>query len=96
MHALWLVKFANRISLYGPLIQGLFDFKSFPSIWTQRDKKNVFVFLIRAEIYRTEFFSTRISGPRASPLDLKSEPKKSFCNLQDGPRTRLVRGTYTA
>ena len=38
---------------------------------------NNFVFLIRAEIYKTEFFSTRISGPRASPLGLKSEPKKN-------------------
>ena len=79
MHALWLVDLANHIFLHGPLIQGLFDLKSSSSIWTQRYKKcmNNFVFLIRAEIYKTEFFSTRISGPRASPLGLKSEPKKN-------------------
>ena len=82
MDALWLVDLANHIFLHGPLI---------------KKYMNNFFFLIRAEIYKTEFFSTRISGPRASPLGLKSEPKKkSFCNLQDGPRTRLAKGTYTA
>ena len=87
---------ANRISLYGPLIQGLFDFKSFPSIWTQRDKKMSSFSWSVLKFIEPSFFPLGFLARAPRPWTLNPSRKKSFCNLQDGPRTRLVRGTYTA